>query len=345
MKQPSGIQRIDAQAPRWPTEGIDDDGVVFVATGRRFVQEAEQAAAQVRKTNPRLKVCLVSDIAHHPLKFWDNLILLKNCQGGFRDKIMMGLCPYRRFFYLDTDAHVFADLSDLWPMLDRFDFVGHQLFEGHDCPLQGIPDAFPEFQGGVLGFRRTAKTTAFFDAWLGNYDKNFRFNLEGKYHYSNVSDQKSLRLTIWNSNLAVGVLGPEYNFTPSHLVFACANVRILHGRSKNDEMKKFEKRINAFLGNRAFIPRFDAVVSNNMSLWNLVRLWFAVTNQVVRMLGRHVAPRSLKDLLRGNPLIRRLFLGNFFQDHERQREAKFAMPEPAVNLSRNRHDIEGNPNS
>jgi hypothetical protein len=317
---------IDARSPRWPTECLDAVGVVFVATGRRFVEEAEQAALRVRKTNPCLKICLVSDVPDYEPVFWDDLILIGNCQGGFRDKIMMGLCPYRRFLYLDTDAHVFADLTDFWPMLDRFDFVGHQLFEGHDCPLPGIPDAFPEFQGGVLGFKRTSKTDAFFDAWLHNYDEFFRVNTAETHHYSNVSDQKSLRLTVWNSDLAVGVLGPEYNFTPSHLVFACANVRILHGRAPGDGMEHFERRINARLGNRAFVPRFDAVVSNNMALADLMRLLLAVTSQVARMVGRRLTPRRLLDFLRGNALMRHVFLGNFFQDHERQKEAKFAAP-------------------
>jgi len=304
--------------------------VVFVATGRRFVEEAEQAASRVRKTNPYLKICLVSDVPDYQPVFWDDLVLLGNCQGGFRDKIMMGLCPYRRFLYLDTDAHVFADLTDFWPMLDRFDFVGHQLFEGHDCPLPGIPDAFPEFQGGVLGFQRTAKTNAFFELWLRYYDEYFRPDEKGVYKYYDVGDQKSLRVAVWKAGLAVGVIGPEYNFTPNHLVFACANVRIVHGRAPGNGIEHFEKRINAKLGNRAFIPRFDAVVSNDMTAADLWCLWLSVTKQVIREYGRSCAPRTIRDVLRRNPFLRRLFLGNYFQDHARQKEKKWEVSEDSL---------------
>jgi hypothetical protein len=312
----------DAQSPRWPDTFLPISGIVYVATGIRFVKEAAAAAAQIRKTNPGLPICLITDSPEFSPAFWDHLIIVINPHLGFRDKILMGLCPYERFLYLDTDTHVVADISEMLSMLNRFDFIGHQLFEGHDCPLPGIPDAFPEFQGGVVGIRRSPLTANFFSTWLSNYNSFYSQNNTESYHYSNASDQKSLRLTVWNSGISVGVLGPEYDFTPHHLDFACADVKIFHGRGMNN-LLKLEQRLNANLGNRVYVPRFDTIVSNDMPVSELRQLWAMVTLQLVAKTGILLTPRALRNKLRKMRLFQRLFLRNNFSENNPANDPKW----------------------
>jgi len=316
---------IDARKPTWPGKFLPITGVVMVATGPRFLQEAAEAAAQLKKTNPSLPLCIVADDVADQAAFWDHLVLVRNAHRGFRDKILMGLCPYERFLYLDTDAYVIGDLTEMLGMLHRFDFIGHQLFEGHDCPLPGIPDAFPEFQGGVVGLRRCAATVDFFPRWLANFDRFYALNTDGHYHYSNASDQKSLRLTVWESGISVGVLGPEYDFTPHHLDFACSPVRILHGRGKK-HLDDLARRLNAKLMNRVYVPRFDVVIHNEMLPGELRRLWWAATLQIVRRWGNLLTPLSLRNRLRRSSLVRRLFLQDKFSDPAMADSAKWKMP-------------------
>jgi hypothetical protein len=319
---------IDALAPLWPRESRPASGVVYVATGQRYVEEARVAAASLRNTNPTIPVCLVTD-SPGETNFWDELILVRNPAFGFRDKILMGLCPFERFLYLDTDTTVTGDLSDVFALLGRFDFIGHQLFEGHDCPLPDVPDAFPEFNGGVLGFRRSPALGDFFERWLARYDAYYALNRAGHYHYSNSSDQKSLRQTLYESGLRIAVLGPEYNFTPHHLVFACAQVRILHGRGRQS-LVNLQQRLNAKLGNRAYVPRLDAVIHDDMLSAELRHLWWMSSLQLIRKAGRRITPLKLRDWLRRSTLVSRLFLRNRFTEATAANDPKWHAPSPPV---------------
>ncbi|MDX6766277.1 MAG: hypothetical protein SFU85_05760 [Candidatus Methylacidiphilales bacterium] len=320
---------IDARHPAWPTVALPDrQGVVYVATSRRFLDEARTAAAHVRLHNPGLAICLVSDCAESdPDPFWDDLVPVTHPHFGFRDKILMGLCPYQHFLYLDADTRVLAGLEDVFTLLKRFDFAGHQLFEGHDCPLPGIPDAFPEFNGGVLGFQHSPRLHGFFARWIERFDAYFALNRDGYYHYSNASDQKSLRQTVWESGLSVAVLGPEYNFTPHHLDFACANVRILHGRGEA-HLDQLTVRLNRQLGNRVYIPRLDAVLMDDSQPEELTRAWLMAGLQLLRHAGRALFPIALRNHLRQQHWISRLFLRNRFTESTPENDPKWKAGAP-----------------
>lgn len=316
---------VDARDPDWRVEPLPVEGVVYIATGLRFAEEAAQAAAQLRKTNPKLPVCLITDQPDFGPKFWDHRILLSSARRGFRDKVLMGLCPYERFLFLDTDTFVVDDLSEAFELLRRFDLIGHQLFEGHDCPVPGIPDAFPEFNTGVLGFRRSPAIEKFFSRWLETYDQFNALNRDGNYHYSNESDQKSFRTAAYGSVLSIGIVGPEYNFVPHHLNFACAKVRIVHSRGI-ENIRHLEGRLNANLGNRVYVPRLDAVISNDSPNDELRNLWSMVTLQVIRRIGVRLTPVALRNWLRRSPLVRKLFLRNRFAEQGVARDPKWRQP-------------------
>lgn len=316
---------IDARNPVWPASWLPVTGIAYVATGRRFADEAAQAAAQLRKTNPGLLICLITDQPDYQPVFWDHLVVVTNPHLGFRDKLLMGLCPYERFLYLDTDTFVVGDITEMLGLLKRFDFVGHQLFEGHDRPLPGIPDAFPEFQGGVIGLRRSPATADFFARWLASYDAHYALNCDGHYDYSNASDQKTLRLTVWQTGVSVGVIGPEYDFTPHHLDFACAPVRIIHGRGQAN-LVSLERRLNAHLGNRIYVPSLDTVIHNDTLTPELRRLWVMVSLQLLRKVGVCLTPLALRNWLRRSALVRRTFLRNRFGEPADKPDPKWHQP-------------------
>jgi hypothetical protein len=280
------------------------DGFVYVATGATYRLEAARSAATVRALHPGARICLMTDKIEGAV-FWNDVIVLEKPSFGMRDKIAMRLCPYERWVYLDTDTRVIGNLAEMFQLLDRFDFAGHQLFEGHDCPVEGIPDAFPEFQGGVLAFRRSPAVEAFFARWLELYDRNYALNSDGHYDVSNVSDQKTLRTALYESKLALAVLSPEYNFRPAHVNFACATVRVLHGRGRLDALAD---RINRRLGNRVYIPRLDALLSEQTPADELVRLWGMTTLQILRLGAVALTPLGFRNWLRRSPTVRRLFL-------------------------------------
>jgi hypothetical protein len=212
--------------------------------------------------------------------------------------------------YLDTDTHVVAPLDEVFQLLDHFDVAGHQLFEGHDSPVDGVPDAFPEIQGGVLAFRRSTAVASFFERWQQLYDTFRAPDRPDRDAYANITDQKSLRLAVFQSDLRLAVLGPEYNFTPAHVNFACAPVRVLHGRG--DDFASFATRINGQLGNRVYHPTLDVVLHAQTQAGELRRLWWRTTLQLLRYVGVALFPLAIRNWLRRSPSVRRWFFGGRF---------------------------------
>ena len=286
------------------------EGFVYVATGPGYLAEARKSAALLREHNPGYPICLVTDKADGPV-FWDDLVTIPNPVFGLRDKISMHLCPYPKFVFLDTDTHVLGDLGELFQLLDVFDVIGHQLFEGHDYKLEGIPDAFPEFNTGILGFRRGPEVERLFQDWLRQYDEYHRRFVEGDRHYSNLSDQRSFKKVMYGSAVRFAVLGPEYDFVPHHTNFACARVKILHSRATG-KLPELGRRLNASLETRAYVPRLDSVVSNNPPGREILRLWIMSSFQLVRYALRHALPSGLRGRLRSFGWVRRTFLHNVY---------------------------------
>ncbi len=297
-------------------------GFVYVATGECYRGEATVAAAQLRRTNPGARICLIADRAEGPV-FWDDFVLLVRPAFGFRDKLAMHLCPYDRFVFLDTDTYVGADLGEVFQLLDHFDVAGHQLFEGHDYRLPDVPDAFPEFQGGMLAFKRSPSVENFFEQWLANYEVFHALNREGHYHYANVGEQKALRLTLYHSDLRLAVLGPEFNFIPGQVDFACAPVRILHGRG---DLAPFARRINAQTGNRVYVPVIDSILSARTPPAELRRAWWMITLQLLRAAAVTSTPLGLRNWLRRSVTVRDWFLRNRFAGANAKLDPKWQKP-------------------
>lgn len=302
----------------------DANGFVYVATGARYLEEARRSAAGLRRHHPRHPICLVTDrVTIEP--FWDDLVLLEKPRFGFRDKIEMRRCPYRRFVYLDTDTHVGGDLSELFVLLERFEACGVQLSEGQDYLMEGIPHAFPEMNSGVLGFRAGPSADAFFELWDRCYDEFHALNRDGHYHYANVGDQKSLRAALWRSTLRYAAIGSEFNFIPFRIELASLPVKVLHSRTRRN-VGSFFGRLNAQLGRRAYLPAIDVVAAGHMPSSELRRLLGASLRQLLRRASRAAVPRPLRDIARKSSWLRGWFLQGRYDNPDRGPEAKWEKP-------------------
>ena len=284
-------------------------GFVYVATGQQYVNEARASAATLRRHHPASRVCLVTDQQPSDPPFWDDLVLLPAPRYGFRDKIEMRRSPYERSIYLDADTHIGGDITELFILLDRFDVCGVQLMEGHDYAMAGIPHAFAEINGGLLCFRKGERTAAFFGLWERYYDEFLALNQQGSYHYANVGDQKSLRAAVWHSDVRFATVGPEFNFIPFKVEFACLPVRMLHTRATDDIPQLFQ-RLNQVLARRAYVPFLDCVVGDPMPTSELWRLFSGSFRQLARRSLRGLLPARCKDMLRRITVLNRTFLGN-----------------------------------
>lgn len=272
-------------------------GFVYVATGECYVAEAAASAATLRRHHPHTRICLVTDQPRGKV-FWDDLVIVAEPRFGFRDKLEMHRAPYARCVFLDTDTTICGDLSPLFTLLSRYDVCGVQLAEGQDYIMpDDIPHAFPEMNGGLLGFRSGAATDEFFALWARYYDEFNALNRDGHYHYANVGDQKSLRAALWHSQVRHVCVGGEFNFIPFRLELVSLPVAMIHTRTKLD-LAPLVVRLNATLGRRTYVPTLDVVVMDAMTSAELRRLSLATVRLFLRALGRTLAPRRVRDWLR-----------------------------------------------
>lgn len=187
-------------------------GVIFIATGSAYVQAACWAAASVRACCPQLAVDLFCDQPPDA-----QMLAAAGLAAGFdqihviasphrRSKVdCMGQSRFEQTLYLDTDVMVVADISHLFSLLERFDIAmcHAHLRNTTQAPSPwstSIPFAFPQLNSGVVLYSKRATDAGFFDLWQQAFHKA-----------GEQKDQVTLRYLLWQTDLRVYVLPPEYN--------------------------------------------------------------------------------------------------------------------------------------
>jgi len=239
-----------------------DCGVIFVATGPRFLREAEQAARSVVNCCPDISTTLFTSLETDSTVF-DTIKQISDPTYGFADKVEnLRRSPYERSIYLDGDIYVHDSdgLYDIFDMLARFDIVGsHALMRtvDGDGPLgfyqEDIPDSFPLINGGLIGYRNSDEAYA----TLSNWENKYRRDVEEK---SGTDDQPSLRAAIYKGEAQFAALPPEYNFRIPYEQLLIEDVKIFHGRATN--MAELAKRVNSaerLEKGRLYVPIYAGV--------------------------------------------------------------------------------------
>lgn len=181
----------------------NQNGVVFITSGAFHTCAAVEAAKSIRATNPAIPVDLFTDTELHSDVFSR---IVKIPEGHLRSKVdYLGASRFPRTLYLDSDTRIVEDLTPMFGLLERFDIAlahSHQRRGARQNIYwrKAIPDAFPQLNGGVILYRQNAGVQAFLKDWKQAYhEAGFKW------------DQITLRELIWNSDLRVYVLPPEYN--------------------------------------------------------------------------------------------------------------------------------------
>lgn len=175
----------------------------MAATGARYVAMAKIAAGGLRRHSPGVPIHLYSDDPEIEGPF-DRVIGLKSPWRRSKIDAMID-APFSRCLYLDADTFVTADISDVFRLLDRFDLaLAHdQERNGHHAATlwrRALPPCFPQFNSGVVAYRRTPEVLALLSAWR-----------EAVLTGEQSRDQPSLRELLWESDLRIATLPPEYN--------------------------------------------------------------------------------------------------------------------------------------
>lgn len=207
-------------------------GLVYIATGQKFIAEAERSVASFKALMPDLPAALFKDadsVLSTDARF-DTVRLVSQPAYGCIDKIMtLKDSPFERTLFLDTDTHCVAPCQELFELLDRFDYAAahapvRTCWEGARCPR-----SFPELNTGVILYQNNDRFGELVDSWFGTYQQHLQL-AEPPPH-----DQPAFREAAFRSSARLSVLPPEYNLRTcfSYFIGGNAQVKILHGRGRN----------------------------------------------------------------------------------------------------------------
>ena len=193
-------------------------GVLYVAVGNEFLEEATLSARSLREHMPDIPIAVVHDGETLDPVF-DTGIKLNDPEYGFRDKIRgIRLSPFERTVYLDTDVYVDSEFNELFTLLDNFDLAA-SFNPNRDLDTRDldVPESFPEYNTGVLVYDTTA-VADLFERWANRYQDE------------HAHDQPSFRAVVYDSDVRMATLTREYNCLIRYPGKVVKPVKLFHGR-------------------------------------------------------------------------------------------------------------------
>jgi hypothetical protein len=200
-------------------------GVIWVNSsheGSRYVREAERSAKTVRRFVEEADLVLVSDKFHEdldpifdfqaPAHFYvpDSLRDKVHFNGQMVAKLsVLKQMTWEKNIYLGSDIVALRPgIQDIFRLLDRFDLVvSHAPLRintnsGGDEKLSALPECFPEMNGDLVAYRRSKSMGDLLTEWERIYSTNA---------INHAHDQGALRYLVFNSDLKLYIVPPEYN--------------------------------------------------------------------------------------------------------------------------------------
>jgi len=251
--------RIFVHARR-PATMSDALGIVYVATGDEFVEEATVSARSVR-AHMDVPITLFAD-RHVDSTVFDETRTIRTPRYSFGDQVThLGESPYEKTLFLDTDIYLDESIAGVFDLLDRFDVCAAHNGANHasdriDLPrVNSLPDCFPEYNTGLIGYRSNNRVDALFSDWRSTYERVLERGQE--------LNQAAFRAALFESDVKVATLPPEYNCILWRSGRVAAPVKAFHGRltdvdgpgaGKHVDVERAAETINSRDGPRLFTP-------------------------------------------------------------------------------------------
>lgn len=229
------------------------EGIVYIATGGQYVEEAKISAKSVKEAMPEIGITMITD-QDVQSRLFDQVIPISDPDYSFRDQITyLPESPYERTLYLDSDIYVCEEISEIFVLLDQFDIAMAEIQVSPRRDFDTVPECFYGYNTGVVAYNNTDQFTEFCKQWESIYDK---LREPGEPY-----NQPSMRKAIYESDLRVATLPRKYNCMfrePGHVRGA---VKVFHGRltevdgpgaGKYHDPKKSMAEINKTTESRVF---------------------------------------------------------------------------------------------
>jgi hypothetical protein len=250
-------------------------GVIYVAFGQKYISEVLASAASSKRHMPQLPITLFCD-ADVACPDVDQVIgaepdsTFPGCAAKIRH---IAASPYDQTLFLDSDTYVCGDLAELFALMDEFDLAAAHAPSRAIYEVGGVPDSFPEFNTGVILFRRSSDVHAVLSSWGDLFARSLERLADGEIRWlqpahkrwHTLNDQGAFRAALYRSSIRIATLPPEYNCRFSAPGFVDGPVRILHGRGL--DLPSVAAAINSIDGRRGYEERSGKL--------RLIRYWEA----------------------------------------------------------------------
>jgi hypothetical protein len=206
------------------------DGAIYIITqDDRYTKLLLTSVASLKRVMPDLPVTVFSQFPiESPL--FERVIPVEPSKDGFFDKtVYMRQSPYERTLFVDADTYFVEPVPELFTVLDKFDCAAtHEEYLNTDWfnnyPRADIPPSYPEFNTGIMAFRRSPQMNKFLDDWMKLYESFLRDNPGKK-----SNDQPFFRAAVYYSDIRMATLTREYNCKFRGQGYVNGPVKILHG--------------------------------------------------------------------------------------------------------------------
>lgn len=257
-----------------------DCGILYIATGDKYVAELCRSVNSVRNHMPDIHITTVADrdIKHQGV---DKSIVRNDFDYNNGDAIIRPEYMTKNYMLrLDVDTRVLDDLNNMFKILDEFDVaLAHnteRLPQWFEEPIgytaEGVPDAFPHYNGGVILVKNNSTTRRLFSEWREIYKKR----ASGTYMFN----QPALREALYFSDARIATLPPEYNVRINRPGVLNGPVKILHGW--HPELEEIGNRLNECNNTRTYTLSGWPIRVRVYNRSILYRLLFSLHTQGIR---------------------------------------------------------------
>jgi hypothetical protein len=247
---------------------MKEKGVMYIATGEKYIQEAALSVKSLNSNSPKLSTVLFTDNSRGKDNIFTDIVKIDEPKYPYLKRIELLLeSPFEKTLFLDTDTYIVKDISNIFDILDRFGFAAshapireapRRSSPGGGYSVEGVPDTFPELNGGVLLFEKNEKTISMIRDWKKVYKD--ALNRIGEWR----NDQPALKKSLYESSVRFAVLPREYNLRKPYPGYIYGDAKIIHGRGS--DIPKIAKKCNKEKGPRVYIPGIGVIRNYNIIL-------------------------------------------------------------------------------
>jgi hypothetical protein len=230
-------------------------GAIYVITqDERYLNLLRTSVESLKCAMPDLPITVFSQFPVE-CECLDRVVPIKTAGDGFYDKARLMLdSPYDRTIFLDADIYVVEPFPELFTPLDRFDCAAtHEEYLNTDWsnnhPRPDIPVSFPEFNTGVLVYKRSAEMHRTLQQWSEFYREYLEKN-PGR----PINDQPFFRAAAYYGEARMATLSREYNCKFRGQGYLNGPVKFLHGHVKFKMEPSYMRRVMGVM-NGSLLPR------------------------------------------------------------------------------------------